>query len=429
MLRGGGRKRRSITAGDLPEGATEVPASMFEGRGDITDVVLHGVTVVRENAFYGCHNLMQVDMPALETVEDEGFAECKNLMSVVMPNVTVVEKKAFSRCINLERVNMPKLVRIGQSAFFGCEILNIVNIDKLTNIGPGAFSMCPKLECTTITSAHLPEGATEVQAGMFRGREDITAVVLPGVTVVGEYAFFNCDNLKNLDMPDLKTVNEGGFADCHNLKTIELLNLENVGINGFSNCYNLRNIRLMFPKNINSQAFDLRGRHNIHDRQISFLYEILATKLNKVDALLNKNLPTAVVNVLFFKSNCRDFYQCKVLRTCGEDNTYTTKLLEMPNLDITLTDLSGKQYKVNNIGQDLNKTLKDSVVFPNREGEWDVLLPINNPEEPPIKITCELVEGANSISVNPTNIKIKDVVVLLATGYLTLTKRWMVFWT
>ena len=101
---------------------------------------------------------------------------------MVPPGVTVVRGGAFCGCSNLARVEMPDLETVEECG----------------------FGKCPITSGTTITADDLPEGATEVPAEMFRDRQDITAVVLPGVTVVREdaFAFAWCGNLVRVEMPD-----------------------------------------------------------------------------------------------------------------------------------------------------------------------------------------------------------------------------------
>ena len=70
----------------------------------------------------------------------------------------------------------------------------------------------------------------------YYARSNIKNVIISeGITVVCEYAFYNCSNLSNVSFPDsLKEIGYGAFMNCSNLKNIVLPDLlEQIGSNAF----------------------------------------------------------------------------------------------------------------------------------------------------------------------------------------------------
>jgi uncharacterized protein YjdB len=78
-------------------------------------------------------------------------------------------------------------------------------------------------------------------------RSSITAVVLEeGVTSIGEYAFFYCTMLKNVELPDtLQTIGSRAFFNCIVMQDIQLpSSLQSIGNAAFDYCKTLTEIRI-----------------------------------------------------------------------------------------------------------------------------------------------------------------------------------------
>jgi len=134
---------------------------------------------------------------------------------------------------------------------------------------------------TNLIDLVIPEGTTEIKATEFSFREDIKSVTIPSsVTNIGEFAFSNCLNLKNIDVSpenqnyssidgDLYdkegkvliqyaigktnssfTIPEGttsigirAFSECVNLNTITIpSSMTSIGSNAFNSCSNLTSV-------------------------------------------------------------------------------------------------------------------------------------------------------------------------------------------
>ena len=71
-------------------------------------------------------------------------------------------------------------------------------------------------------------------------------VIEDGITRVGEYAFYNCSNLQNIEIPDSITNIEGSaFAGCSGLKKIDIPeNVSYIGDLAFEKCIDLESINV-----------------------------------------------------------------------------------------------------------------------------------------------------------------------------------------
>lgn len=75
----------------------------------------------------------------------------------------------------------------------------------------------------------------------------IKAVNIPnGVTTIGNWAFFLCENLTNITIPNsVKAIGEEAFGSCYSLKTITIPNsVTSLGIGAFDTCYNLSSVTI-----------------------------------------------------------------------------------------------------------------------------------------------------------------------------------------
>lgn len=89
----------------------------------------------------------------------------------------------------------------------------------------------------------------------FEKCRNLQSIILPNtVTIIEDFAFYNC-SLMNIYIPNsVKTVGKYAFYSCDNLKTIELESVENIGLYAFAK-NNLESITLKNIHTIGSFAF------------------------------------------------------------------------------------------------------------------------------------------------------------------------------
>lgn len=81
------------------------------------------------------------------------------------------------------------------------------------------------------------EGGVDICDNMFWGCLELVSIKLPNTSYIGEYAFGDCESLKNIVFPStVKTINEGAFYHCDSLTAISLpKGLTTIGKEAFRN--------------------------------------------------------------------------------------------------------------------------------------------------------------------------------------------------
>lgn len=216
------------STGDLriPSGVTTVPSGMFANRNIWNIVIPESVTEIGDGAFDGCPiELAEVPVNAIPYILNDV------LRSVNITSGTELPEEAFKGCDALEYAWFPDtMTSIGARAFENCTSLKTVTVkEKITEIGDGAFNGCNNIESVTvekgntafvakdgflynadkteillITSAVkgeivIPDGMTEISAGMFANNTNITSIEIPdSVTAIGGGAFDGCTALTEI---------------------------------------------------------------------------------------------------------------------------------------------------------------------------------------------------------------------------------------
>ena len=180
----------------------------------------------------------------LEVMNDMLFAECKELKEVNIPSkVREIYGGIFYGCLkapasiavlpetveildgdfcggipSIESVVVPPKVRIMRRAFYGVPNLKKVTIqtDKLTEIGEYAFYNCDNLE-----DINIPDGVTRIGNSAFYCNFSLRKINIPSsVTYIAENAFA-CAHLDSIDIPAGVTfIGRGAFWKCDRLKKV-----------------------------------------------------------------------------------------------------------------------------------------------------------------------------------------------------------------
>lgn len=87
---------------------------------------------------------------------------------------------------------------------------------------------------------------TSVRKDCFNADHFLTEIDIPNCSVIGQHAFANCINLKDLNnLNKVVEVENGAFYQCSNLKQVALLNCKKIGAYAFFSCENLNSVN--FP--------------------------------------------------------------------------------------------------------------------------------------------------------------------------------------
>ena len=271
--------------------------SWFSGMTSIEEVIIgNEVTSIGDYAFYGCSGLTSVEFHCPQI--GSWFKGNTYIKNVIIGNeVTSIGSGAFQNCSGLQKVIVPDI-----SAWFGIsfadnsanplnyahhiysdentEITDLVIPDGVTSIGSRAF-----YGCSGLTSVTIPNGVTSIGARAFEGclglqkvivpdiaawcaisfannianplyyvhhiysdkNTEITEIVIPeGVNIIGQYAFYNCENITSVTIPSSVTsIGKNAFSCGIKLSTV--------------------NVNMNIPIEIDESVFEFTGENYSKD--------------------------------------------------------------------------------------------------------------------------------------------------------------------
>ena len=233
----------------------------YSSRTTITSVVVEeSVTTIGAFAFYGCTNLSSIsfgDNSQVTRIYDYSFYECTSLTSIEIPELVIsLAPYAFYGCTSLTSVIFDEesvLTIISTYVFDGCTSLTDIDLPStVTSIGNYAF-----YNCKSLTSIEIPSGVTSIGKFTFYCCSALTSVTFADestLKTVGYGAFGHCTKLTSIDFPEsLKTITSaslstrGAFYYCTSLKSVTFGDnsaLTTIGDYAFYQCTSLTNIEI-----------------------------------------------------------------------------------------------------------------------------------------------------------------------------------------
>ena len=273
--------RSSITSVIINNSVTSIGDYAFFNcdrlsRVDIGD----SVTAIGANAFDDCDSLSSVDIgDSMIIIGDYAFENCDKLSSVVIPDsVTTIGDNAFAYCDRLSRVDIgDSVTTIGRYAFIWCYSLSNVEIpDSVVTIGDAAFNLCDSLTRVEIPHSVVSIGNSSFgrcksllgiyvdvnnhnyssdDCGVLFNKQKTALITAPGairgaytipdsVTNIGDYAFYNCESLRDVDIGDNVTaIGKYAFTECNSLSRVDIGDsVTTIGAYAFDHCDSLSDV-------------------------------------------------------------------------------------------------------------------------------------------------------------------------------------------
>lgn len=145
--------------------------------------------------------------------------------------------------------------KIQYQAFKGTRISKI-NLSHVEAIGDKAFQNCQNLKEVCLNNVYV-DGEDPPDLGKYCfDSSGVQSVSLGEATFIPAYCFNNCENLKTIKARNVRVIDDMAFYDCVSLNSIELGDsLENIGMNAFYDCPSLARIDLQSVRYISSNAF------------------------------------------------------------------------------------------------------------------------------------------------------------------------------
>jgi hypothetical protein len=141
-----------------------------------------------------------------------------------------------SKIVSLVLPDKAESVKAGSgssdSTFKNFIALKSVAGSNVETIGQYAF-----YGCTSLTEVNLPE-ATDIGNNAFQGCTTLEEVSLPNATTISSRAFYGCASLTEVSLPSATTIGAYAFSDCDALETLSLPNATSIGANVFYESFN-----------------------------------------------------------------------------------------------------------------------------------------------------------------------------------------------
>lgn len=218
-----------------------------------------------------------------QTLPAYALFDCNDIICLSLPkNVTVIEKFAIYNGASLRQIDgIEKIVTFGDRALMNCSDLQILTLgDALESVGFGSFEGCNSIRAMTLPFVGGSQTENPYLGYIFGAAQpdfakgfypaNLEKIILSATCkTLGNYAFFECESLKEIELPDgltvigvrafykceslwsikipnsVTTIREEAFAQCDALTSVVFgQGLTSIGINAFYNCDSLKEVAL-----------------------------------------------------------------------------------------------------------------------------------------------------------------------------------------
>ena len=185
------------------------------------------------------------------TISTNSIPSGKTAIAFILPGTTVtVSADTFKNNTAIQYINLENVKTIGNTAFGGTSNLNIdLNLPNLTSIGTLAFLQSGITKITSLGNiTSIPNDTSGTNGGCFARSLSLKEVILPDtLTMLGNYAFYNCTALEKVVFPNHPISfgngdygQRGQFYNCTKLSDIGQPQISRFsGYHSFKNCSSL----------------------------------------------------------------------------------------------------------------------------------------------------------------------------------------------
>lgn len=224
----------------------EIGDSCFEGDAALTTCELPAQLEKLGKASFSKTALTSVRIPATLKIANSPFAECQKIKSIQWgtetAKVTKVVDTLFQKLKSSIEVDFAdQITEIGESAFESSSITGVRGAEKVEVVNEKGFMNCNML----VGEVNMP-ALTQIYAYAFSGVGATDFSISNDVTVIDEWAFAKCSNLKAMNIA-------AGVAD---VDLGNMTKLDHIGENAFVDCPAIVSLRLSGTiKKIENGAF------------------------------------------------------------------------------------------------------------------------------------------------------------------------------
>ncbi len=262
----------TVSNGGIDYTVTEIGKEAFSWCDELTDVIIsNSVETVSEKAFEFCTTLVNITLgSSVKTIGDEAFRNLKMTGIHLPESVEVIGEDAFLYCEELTDFTVDEanpnfsaedgvlyskdkktlflypmgqtgdsytipdsVVNIGERAFYANNKIKTMDTANVVTIGESAF------QSAGLESINIRDSVVTIGMLAFKNCSSLETVTIPAsssLETIGNEAFSECINLKNINLPtSLKTIGRWAFSDCHSLESLWIGPLvDSIGLNSFN---------------------------------------------------------------------------------------------------------------------------------------------------------------------------------------------------
>ena len=226
----------------IQEGVVGIAPTAFQHNSGVTSISLpSSLLTIGDYAFQDMSQLTSISFPAtgsLTTIGGSAFIDTPLLTSITLPRgARYIDPQAFSGATGLVAINVSE-----PNPYFSSEDGVLFNDDKTTlvaypsaktatsytvpnsvsAIGAYAFGSVMTPRTGALTDIILPNGLTSIGEGAFKNSSNLRNVNIPStVTSLGRYAFESATSVASVSLPEgLLTIGDGAFAFATSLSQL-----------------------------------------------------------------------------------------------------------------------------------------------------------------------------------------------------------------
>jgi hypothetical protein len=266
--------------------------------GDVKWVQYGNVLVFSGNGkidatFKGNTSIAKVIMEdGITEIGANAFKECTSLTSVGMSdNITSIGNYAFDGCSALEELTLPEnLTSMGYYMIRGTDISSITIPKNVTTCGyyksainpDGPLSGCEKLKMVRFEDG-MKAIPANVMASYINTSYVETVIIPSSVTSIGDFAFYNCDNLTISELPEkLEDIGIGAFDGCTSIEEINIpKSIKSIGMGAFYNCANVKTVTFNYN---DEDGYTCKMGNSVFAKCISITSVRLSENITSIDS-------------------------------------------------------------------------------------------------------------------------------------------------
>ena len=232
--------------------------------GSIQPLATHAATYETEQSYGSYLSYQTIDTNEDGTADAVALTDCDtSVTTITVPDtiaglpVTSIGRSAFAWCSDLVSITLPDtLTTISTNAFYQCESLVSLAIpEQVSEIAVAAFVGCDSLRFISVDADNQCYSS---QNGVLFDKEQTTLLCYPAshsttrysipdtVTMIYDYAFYECRNLLSVTMPDSVTrICSWAFAYCNALTDITIPDsVTSISTHAFYHCSGLKSVSI-----------------------------------------------------------------------------------------------------------------------------------------------------------------------------------------